>query len=146
MIKAGVSHQRGNNADYQRVDAILLMVIGAIAGAPSLVKVCGLWADGVLRKVTGWLMVPVETTISRIFKELKELHIVQLEAANHRLRGRIWRQAQRAGTSKVGLGPVHWIDVDSTVDTVCGTQEGAAKGYNPTKKGALSCPLKSPSG
>jgi hypothetical protein len=26
---------------------------------------------------------------------------------------------------------VQWIDIDSTVDSVCGTQEGAAKGYNP---------------
>ena len=33
---------------------------------------------------------------------------------------------------------MQWIDIDSTVDSVCGTQEGAAKGYNPKKKGALS--------
>ena len=31
-----------------------------------------------------------------------------------------------------------WIDVDSTVKTVFGFQEGAAKGYNPFKRGALS--------
>jgi len=32
------------------------------------------------------------------------------------------------------LNPVQWIDVDS----VCGSQEGAGKGYNPKKKGARS--------
>jgi hypothetical protein len=46
--------------------------------------------------------------------------------------------ANRAGVSKVGLNRVQWVDIDSTVDSVCGTQEGAAKGYNPKKKGALS--------
>jgi hypothetical protein len=30
------------------------------------------------------------------------------------------------------------VDIDSTVDAVCGHQEGAAQGYNPKKKGALS--------
>jgi hypothetical protein len=38
--------------------------------------------------------------------------------------------ANRAGVSKVGLNRVQWVDIDSTVDSVCGTQEGAAKGYN----------------
>jgi len=30
------------------------------------------------------------------------------------------------------------LDADSTVKSVCGNQEGAAKGYNTTKKGAKS--------
>ena len=46
--------------------------------------------------------------------------------------------ANRAGVSKVGLSRVQWVDIDSTVDSVCGSQEGAAKGYNPKKKGALA--------
>jgi len=51
-----------------------------------------------------------------------------LKGVTHRLRAQIWRKANRAGVSKVGLNPVLWIDIDSTVDSVCGTQEGAAKG------------------
>jgi hypothetical protein len=44
----------------------------------------------------------------------------------------------REGKSKVrALGKV-WIDGDSTVKTVYGKQEGAEKGYNPHKKGALA--------
>jgi len=38
---------------------------------------------------------------------------------------------------KVGLNRVQWVDIDSTVDSVCGTQEGAAKGYNPRKRRTL---------
>ena len=71
-------------------------------------------------------------------KEVTEKEISQFESLNHRLRGQIWRMANRAGVSKVGLNRVQWVDIDSTVDSVCGTQEGAAKGFNPKKKGALS--------
>jgi len=70
---------------------------------------------------------------SRLFKEVTEEQISQLEEVNHKLRGQNWRKANRAGVSKVGLNPVQRIDIDSAVDSVCGTQEGAAKGYNPRK-------------
>jgi hypothetical protein len=44
----------------------------------------------------------------------------------------------KSGALQAGHFYKAWIDVDSTVKTVFGTQEGAAKGYNPHKKGALS--------
>jgi hypothetical protein len=91
-----------------------------------------------LRKIAGWTKVPVDTTIGRLFKEVTEKQTSQFESLNHRLRGQIWRMANRAGVSKVGLNRVQWVDIDSTVDSVCGSQEGAAKGFNPKKKGALS--------
>ena len=103
-----------------------------------IAKLCGVWSDGALRKIAGWLKFPVETTIGRLFKEVTEKEISQFESLNHRLRGQIWRMANRAGVSKVGLNRVQWVYIDSTVDSVCGIQEGAAKGYNPKKKGALS--------
>ena len=137
-VNQTVPHQRGDNAAYQLADGIFLSLIGMIGGAGSLAKLCGVWSDGALRKIAGWIKFPVETTIGRLFKEVTEKQISQLESLNHRLRGQIWRMANRGGVSKVGLNRVQWIDIDSTVDSVCGTQEGAAKGYNPKKKGALS--------
>ena len=113
-------------------------MVGMIGGATSIAKLCAVWPDGVLRDIAGWNKVPVETTVGRLFKEVTEKQISQFESVTHKLRGQIWRQASRAGVSKVGLSPVQWVDIDSTVDSVCGTQEGAAKGYNPKKKGALS--------
>jgi hypothetical protein len=92
----------------------------------------------VLRRVAGWIKVPVETTVLRIFKELSEAQISQFEVLTHTLRGQHWRRLLRSGKSKVGIKPVQWVDVDSTVDTVCGRQEGSAKGFNPKKKGARS--------
>ena len=137
-VNQTVPHQRGDNADYQLTDMMLLAVVGVIGGATSLAKLCTVWSDGVLREVAGWLKLPVETTISRLFKEVTEQQISQLESVTHTLRGQIWRKANRAGLSKVGRNPVQWVDIDSTADRVFGNQEGATKGYNPKKKGALS--------
>ena len=138
IVSQDVPHQRGDNADYQLTDVILLTLVGIIGGATSIAKLCGVWSDSVLRDLAGWTKLPVDTTIGRLFKEVTARQISQLESVTHRLRGQIWRRANRAGVSKVGLNPIQWIDIDSTVDSVCGTQEGAAKGYNPKKKGALS--------
>jgi hypothetical protein len=137
-VNQTVPHQRGDNADYQLADGIFLTLVGMIGGAGSLAKLCGVWSDSVLRKIAGWTKVPVDTTIGRLFKEVTEKQISQFESLNHRLRGQIWRLANRAGVSKVGLNRVQWVDIDSSVDSVCGSQEGAAKGYNAKKKGALS--------
>ena len=138
IVSRDVPHQRGDNADYQLTDVIMLALVGMIGGATSVAKLCAVWSDSVLRDITGWIKLPVDTTIGRLFKEVKEEQISQLESVNHRLRGQTWRRANRAGVSKVGLNPIQWIDIDSTVDSVCGSQEGAAKGYNPKKRGALS--------
>lgn len=106
--------------------------------ATSTVKLCAVWSDGVLRDVAGWNKVPVEPTIGRLFKEVNERQISPFVSVTHKLRGQIWRQALCSGVSKVGLNPAQWVDVDATVDSVCGIQEGTANGYNPKKKGALS--------
>jgi hypothetical protein len=137
-VNQTVPHQRGDNADYQLADGVFLSLVGMIGGASSIAKLCGVWSDSALRKIAGWVKFPVETTIGRLFKEVTEKEISQFESLNHRLRGQIWRLANRAGVSQVGLNRVQWVDIDSTVDPVCGIQEGAAKGYNPKKKGALS--------
>jgi hypothetical protein len=137
-VNQTVPHQRGDNADYQLADGVFLSLVGMIGGASSIAKLCGVWSDSALRKIAGWVKFPVETTIGRLFKEVTEKEISQFESLNHRLRGQIWRMAHRAGVSKVGLNRVQWVDIDSSVDSVCGIQEGAAKGYNTKKKGALS--------
>lgn len=138
MVNRDIEHPRGDNADYHLSDVVLLTLVGMIGGATSMAKVTTVWADSVLRKIAGWVKIPVETTVLRIFKELSDAQINQFEALTHTLRGQHWRRLLRSGKSKVGIQPVQWVDVDSTVDTVCGRQEGSAKGFNPKKKGARS--------
>ena len=137
-VARNIAHIRGDNAAYHLPDVMLLTLVGMVGGATSMAKIATVWADSVLRKVAGWVKIPVETTILRIFKEIKEAQIGQFEVLNHRLREQHWLRIFGSGLSKVAIQPVQWIDVDSTVDTVYGQQEGSAKGYNPQKKGARS--------
>ena len=48
-----VPHQRGDNADYQLTDVILLALVGMIGGDTSIAKLCSIWFDGVLREIAG---------------------------------------------------------------------------------------------
>jgi len=73
-----------------------------------------------------------------LLKTFKERHINELETLNHKIRAKIWRQALRSGKNLVGARSTLVIDVDSTVKTAYGSQEGVEKGYNPHKQGASS--------
>jgi hypothetical protein len=130
--------ERGASATYDIVDALLPTVIALVGGARSLAGVVTVWADGVLRKVSGWMRVPDATTLGRILKALRPSDINDLETLNHGMRGRVWKMALRAGLLPAWLRVAMTIDLDSTVKTVFGSQEGAKKGYNPHKRGALS--------
>jgi hypothetical protein len=133
-----VHHQRADNAQYPLCDMVFLMVVGLIGGARSISQAVSLWSDGVLARVAGWVQIPDETTVGRVFKEVKERHIAQLETGVHAVRKTVWQCALRAGRSRIALQCQKWVDVDSTVKTVYGDPEGAAKGYNPHKRGARS--------
>lgn len=132
-----VNYKRGDNAQYQLLDVMLLLITGIIGGATSVTKCVALWADVVLRKAGGWLRIPDATTLGKILKGLSERHVHQLEKLVHTIRATVWKKSLRSGNIEVGLC-TQWVDVDSSVVTVYGTQEGAAKGYNPHKRGALS--------
>lgn len=138
MIKDTVGHQRGATALYDAIDAVFLSVVAIIGGARSVSGIVTVWSDSVLRCVAGWSAIPDETTFGRLFRTFTQSHINDLELLNHRLRGRIWRKALRSGKSRVHCALRQVIDVDSTEKTVYGKQEGAVKGYNPHKRGAVS--------
>jgi hypothetical protein len=95
-------------------------------------KVC---SDPVVARMAGWDTVPVATTLSRIIKAVKERNIVELESIIPRLRGKVWKRLVRTGKKLACATHRILIDIDSTVQGVCGDQEGAEVGYNPHKKG-----------
>ena len=138
IIKETVDHERGATALYDAVDALFLPLVAIIGGARSIRAIVTIWSDSILCRAAGWLNIPDETTFGRLFRTFSHRHIAEMEVLNHRLRGKVWRKALRAGTSRVSVDPCKIIDVDSTEKTVYGTQEGAAKGYNPHKRGAVS--------
>ena len=68
-------------------------------------------------------------------KRRTPFHILAFEGLIHYFRGRVWKRAVRSGEKLRSALVEMWVDVDATVDGVCGKQEGACKGYNPKKKG-----------
>ena len=133
-----IDHQRGATSLYDAVDMVILSVVGIIGGARSIRSIVTVWNDRVLSRVAGWLRIPDETTFGRILRTFTQKNIHEMESLNHRIRAGIWRKALRSGTSNVG-GLRHLvIDVDSTVKTAYGKQQGVSVGYNPHKRGARS--------
>lgn len=133
-----VHHERPAKAQYQLSEMVFLVIIGYILGNTSIAQCLVAWTDVSLRRTAGWMQIPDATTISRIFKELNECHINQMELLIHVMRQQVWQKAFNTGVSFILLKESLWIDVDSTVKTVYGHQQGASKGYNPHKRGALS--------
>jgi hypothetical protein len=138
QLMSTLTLQRPANADWQLADASYLTISGIIAGAESLSAVKTVWSDAVLRKIDGWDSIPDDTTLSRIFKQSSSKEVKNLQEVNHQLRTQIWQKLEPMSKSSLGRRKSVWIDIDSTVKTVYGKQEGAAKGFNPTRKGALS--------
>ena len=138
LIAETVNHRRGATARYDVVDAIFLPLVAIIGGARSIRGIVTVWSDAILARAAGWLHIPDETTFGRLFRTFSQRHINDLETVVHRYRGKIWRTALRTGKSRIAALPCMVIDVDSTEKTVYGSQQGAAKGYNPHKRGAVS--------
>ncbi len=103
LINNTINHQRGDNALYDQVDGVILTVVAIIGGARSLQAVTTVWADGVLRKLGGWVSIPDNSTLGRLFRTFRQYHVVGLETLNHRLRGRFWRKALRDGTTTIAV-------------------------------------------
>lgn len=123
--------KKHHNAIYKAHEILELLTIGICAGARSIEKVIGVWNDEVLRIVTGWNRIPHSTVISSTLKNSNLSNVNEMENLVHKLRKLAWHKIKFKSTDII-------IDVDSTVKTVFGSQEGTAKGYNPFKKGAKS--------
>ncbi len=102
LINETVEHERGANGLYDSVDALFLTIVATIGGARALSVVTTVWADGVLRRLAGWVVIPDNSTLGRIFRTFRERQVSQLETLNHRLRGKFWRKVLRSGVSTKG--------------------------------------------
>ncbi|CAD7856289.1 MAG: hypothetical protein, partial [Olavius algarvensis Gamma 1 endosymbiont] len=65
-----------------------------------------------MQRVAGWVRIPDESTVGRLFKEVSERHISELETLVHEARKRVWGRALRAGTSRSAIQCQRWVDVD----------------------------------
>ena len=137
-IEQTLDHQRGTTRVYDAVDMILLPLDAIVGAARSKSSIVTVWNDLFLCHAAGWRRIQDETSFGRILCTFRQKNINEMETLNHRIRASIWRKALRFGSSVVWVLPRFVIDVDSTVKTVYGNQEGASVGYNPHKPGAAS--------
>ena len=85
--------------------------------------------DSVLRSLFDWENFPDDSSLGRIFQLFSHASCQELSEVEDIIRRKIW--------GKKRFGRVT-LDFDSSVRGVYGSQEGAAVGYNPSKKGQKS--------
>jgi len=139
MISTMVSTpERAANAAYRFSDAVQMTFCAQIAGATALEYVPKICGDAVVLRCAGWEKGPHATTLGRIIKDVRERNICELESLVPKLRHKGWNRMLRSNRKLTCALTDMIIDMDSTVQGVCGRQEGAKKGYNPHKKGQLA--------
>jgi len=129
ILEEKLTLQRAANATYQVADVILMVMLGVLAGAQHMSHLSIIGGDSVLCRIFQWAHFPVASTLSRIFKRFTHKYCHEVSEAEEILRQKVGK--------KRWVGRVT-MDFDSTVKGVFGNQEGARKGYHPTKKGQKS--------
>jgi len=129
MLENHLTIKRGDNAKYTIADAVTMLIFGVLSGAKHMSHLAILRADTVIRTLFNWKDFPDNGTFGRLFKLFKHTHCNELSQVEAKARKKVW---SKKWFSRITL------DMDSTVKGVTGSQEGAEKGYNPTKKGQKS--------
>jgi hypothetical protein len=138
MFEKMMSHERGANAEFDLRDAVTFTTVGIAAGARSQCAVIRACADSVIQTVAGWEKIPSDTTLGRIFKSSSMKDVCEFESLIHMLRKNAWKYAKGFNAQAPIPSGEMWVDIDSTVKTVYGNQEGVQKGYNEKKRGKKS--------
>jgi len=115
-----------SNAGYNPVDIIQGFWLSIFTGASRYIHADWLRYDTTLQGIFDIKRLPSQATYSRFF------HKFSWERNNE-----VFPKLQHAFLEQINVGALT-IDLDSTVITRYGHQEGASKGYNPAKKGRNS--------
>lgn len=119
--------QGKSNSAHKAVDLMEGFLVGTVLGARRTVHVGMLRTDEVVREIFGWKRgLGDQSTYSRFFRKFT------IEGND-----RLFTELMRRWWSRMAVRKIT-IDVDSTVITRYGEQEGAKVGYNPAKHGRAS--------
>lgn len=118
--------QPGSNRGYATRTIVESFMVGAYVGSERLSHVELLRHDEPVKKIFGWKQAPTASTLSRFFSRCEAPAV---ESLRKELPRRFFSQVNMASST---------LDIDSTVLTRYGEQEGARRGYNPTKPGRPS--------
>lgn len=116
----------GSNRAYDPVQVIEGFWLGIWTGASRYIHCDWLRQDETLARIFGYESLPSQSAYSRFFGKFSQARNTAVFPA-----------LQRWFFSQINGGAVT-VDFDSTVITRDGNQEGAAKGYNPNRKGRNS--------
>jgi len=116
-----------SNCAHRAIDLVEGFMVAAVLGAKRTAHTALLRHDQVITELFGWKrQLASQSTFSRFFNKFD---IVGNDSLFVALMGKWWERIHI---------PKLTIDLDSTVITRYGEQEGAQVGYNPTKKGRAS--------
>lgn len=121
---------RWHNSRKFGADQILMsIVLSSLSGIARISKIANFSGDGLVRILLKLDRGINENATSSTLKKLGEHGARKLQALLLSKNAKWLRQSKLESIT---------LDADSTVKSVCGSQEGAAKGFNPKKKGAKS--------
>jgi len=122
--------QSRRNGHYSTGELVLAMVYPIILGIKRLQTTRLLRTNGLFQYLTGLRSYPHATTLQRFLRQSAPHLVPRLRA----LHDRFLIQMESASVTRRR----YIFDFDSTVLVVYGDQEGAERGYNPTKRGRRS--------
>jgi len=118
------------NSHYSTGELVLAMLYPIILGIKRLETTRLLRTNGLFQYLTGLQSYPHATTLRRFLGQTAPTLVPRLRA----LHDKFVHKMETSGARRTR----YIFDVDSTVLVVYGEQEGAERGYNPTKRGRRS--------
>jgi len=127
MLESGISYTKRHNSRFGTVNVIDFMVDASVQGLSRFDHMEDLRHDNAYLKLKG--QAPSEKVCRDLLRDLPESAASEIRLINKRL---LEKKAKSEGPRSVAL------NIDDTVCTVFGDQEGSGVGYNPTKHGRAS--------
>jgi len=118
-----------NATKFGANQVLISIIMASFCGINRICKIASFTGDGLTRVLLKLSKAINENAISATLKKLGQSGARKLQSL---LLSNNARWLKESGFTSITL------DADSTVKSVCGNQEGAAKGFNTTKKGAKS--------
>jgi hypothetical protein len=121
--------EKTNAAKFSNIQIILALVLASLSGVKRAIRISNFTSDSLVKKILNLGKNLNKDVIGQRIKKLGwKGSVIFQEYTYEKIKKWVSEQNLKEIT----------IDCDSTVQTVYGNQQGAAKGYNPQKKGAKS--------
>ena len=127
LLESGISYSKRHNSQFDTANIIDFMVDASVQGLSRFDHMEDLRHDNAYLKLKG--QAPSEKVCRDLLRDLPEGAASEIRCINKRL---LEKKAKSEGPRFVDL------NIDDTVCTVFGDQEGSGVGYNPTKHGRAS--------